>query len=76
MKVSELISQLQAMPQDMRVIVEGYEGGYDDIALPLLWIPVAIGKTSSYCGAHGDPGPPSFGETYPIEQCVLLSSGR
>jgi hypothetical protein len=30
MTVAELIEKLRAMPQDMRVVVDGYEGGFDD----------------------------------------------
>ncbi len=31
MTVKELINKLQSYPTDVRVVVEGYEGGYDDI---------------------------------------------
>ena len=31
MTISELIEQLKKYPSDMRVIIHGYEGGYDDI---------------------------------------------
>ena len=31
MKVSELIERLQTYRQDARVVVQGYENGYDDI---------------------------------------------
>jgi len=31
MRVRELIEALQKVPQDARVLVRGYEGGYDDI---------------------------------------------
>jgi hypothetical protein len=30
MTVSELIEQLKNMPQDMMVVIDGYEGGYDN----------------------------------------------
>ena len=33
MTVSELIMQLQACPSNARVVVPGYEGGYDDVTL-------------------------------------------
>lgn len=33
MTVKELIDQLKMMPEDMMVVVPGYEGGYDNIAL-------------------------------------------
>lgn len=31
MTVSELIEKLKECPENMRVVVEGYEGGFDDI---------------------------------------------
>ena len=31
MKISELIEQLKNYPQDLQVVVSGYEGGYDDV---------------------------------------------
>ena len=31
MTISELIEQLKKYPSDTRVIIPGYEGGYDDI---------------------------------------------
>ena len=30
MTVGELIEKLRAYPEDMRVVVDGYEGGYSD----------------------------------------------
>jgi hypothetical protein len=32
MKVAELIERLRACRQDARVVVQGYENGYDDIS--------------------------------------------
>jgi hypothetical protein len=34
MNVQQLIEELQKHPPEMRVIVNGYEGGYDDLASP------------------------------------------
>ena len=34
MTVRELIARLRKMPQDARVIVNGYEDGYEDIGAP------------------------------------------
>jgi hypothetical protein len=31
MNVDQLIKRLQMYPQDLRVVIRGYEGGYDDI---------------------------------------------
>lgn len=33
MTVAELIAKLQEMPQDARVVVDGYEGGLDDASI-------------------------------------------
>ena len=32
MTVAELIAKLQEMPQDARVVVDGYEGGLEDVS--------------------------------------------
>ncbi len=32
MKIKALIEKLQSYPADMEVLVDGYEGGYDDIS--------------------------------------------
>ncbi len=32
MTIKELINQLSDLPGDSRVLVQGYEGGYDDIS--------------------------------------------
>ena len=31
MNIKELIAKLQTLPGDMRILVQGYEDGYDDI---------------------------------------------
>ena len=36
MTVAELIRILQTHPQDMRVVVDGYEEGYDDLEQDLI----------------------------------------
>ena len=52
MTVGELIAKLQAMPQDARVVVDGYEGGVDDAADPEL-VEVAVNVNSStWLGDH------------------------
>lgn len=33
MIIEELIQQLQRYPKNSRVIVQGYEGGYDDVTI-------------------------------------------
>lgn len=32
MTVAELIAKLQELPQDARVVIDGYEGGVEDVA--------------------------------------------
>lgn len=34
MTVADLIERLKAFPADMPVVTDGYEGGYDDVAIP------------------------------------------
>jgi hypothetical protein len=52
MTVGELIEKLQAMPQDARVVVDGYEGGVDDAADPAL-VTIALNvNASTWMGKH------------------------
>jgi hypothetical protein len=52
MKVSELIEILKQQPPDMRVIVDGYEGGYSDVR-NIRQTPIKLNvHTSWYYGPH------------------------
>jgi len=56
MTVAELIQQLQRHPRDLRVVVDGYEDGYDDLSpnqLQTVKITLNTG-TRDYVGTHGD----------------------
>ena len=56
MTVAELIQLLQRHPQDMRVVIDGYEEGYDDLTpeqLQMVKISLNTG-TREYVGTHGD----------------------
>ena len=56
MTVEELIQLLQSHPRDMRVVVDGYEDGYDDLSpeqLRTVKITLNTG-TREYVGTHGD----------------------
>ena len=56
MTVAKLIQLLQRHPQDMRVVVDGYEDGYDDLSpeqLQTVKITLNTG-TREYVGTHGD----------------------
>ena len=39
MKIADLIRILQTYPQDLRVVVDGYEDGYDDLVEDLHTCP-------------------------------------
>jgi hypothetical protein len=58
MTVAELIDKLRAMPQDMRVVVDGCEGDYDDPIVHPGWavIDESEGKYPWYLwvGRHRD----------------------
>ena len=57
MTVSELIELLQAYPTNLRVVVNGYEEGYDDLSpeqISVAKISLNTG-THHWEGQHGDP---------------------
>ena len=61
MTVGQLVRVLESYPQDMRVVVDGYEGGYDDLSLgqvSLVRIALNTGK-HEWEGKHGDPDGPT-----------------
>ncbi len=68
MTVKELIQILESYPQDLRVAVSGYEGGFDDIApgrISVVKIQLDVG-TEDWEGQHEKPdllrkGAPSTG---------------
>ena len=56
MTVGELIELLEAHPPGLRVVVNGYEGGYDDIT-PDLILPLRLAldiHDREYMGDHED----------------------
>ena len=57
MNVQELIEILGEYPQEMRVVVQGYEDGYDDLTSDQILkhkITLNTGR-HSWEGVHGDP---------------------
>ena len=55
MTVRELINLLAAYPDDLRVVVNGYEDGFDDLSwdkLKIVEIALNVG-TEDYVGEHG-----------------------
>lgn len=53
MTVGGLIEKLKAMPQDMRVVVDGYEGDYDEPAVGETWVHLDI-PGGEYGGCYKD----------------------
>ena len=59
MTVAELVQLLVNYPPDLRVVVNGYEEGYDDLSpeqMSLVKIALNTGRRD-WEGRHGDPGP-------------------
>ena len=57
MTIGELIQILESYPLDMRVVVDGYEEGYDDLSpeqISVMRILLNTG-TEAWQGRHGDP---------------------
>ena len=56
MTVAELIRILQTHPQDMRVVVDGYEEGYDDLEQDLISVTEIRLDVGNKCweGRHRD----------------------
>lgn len=67
--VSELILTLQAYPPDARVVVLGYEEGYDDITL-IKEIAVESMDSPMWCKGQYDDADPARAEQ--AERVVLL----
>jgi hypothetical protein len=54
MNVKELQELLNKYPPDMRVIVEGYEDGYDDISIVREQAIIPNANEEYYYGAHAE----------------------
>lgn len=72
MTVSELISALQAYPPDARVVVLGYESGYDDITKVKDIAIVPEEKPVWYKGRYDDAPPEAAAQA----ERVVLVYGR
>ena len=76
MTVGQLVQVLQSYPQDIRVVVNGYEEGYDDLSpeqISSVKIALNTGK-HPWKGRHGDPHDPAEGtpdDTRVVEALVL-----
>ena len=69
MTVSELITSLQKYPSDARVVVLGYEEGYDDISL-IKQIAIEPMENPMWCKGRYDDAPPEQAAT--AGKAVLL----
>ena len=56
MKIADLIRILQTYPQDLRVVVDGYEDGYDDLEEALMRVrEIRLGVGRNWWeGRHSD----------------------
>lgn len=77
--VADLIKKLQTLPQDLPVVLEGYEGGYNH-ELSFEQIEVALYVHSEdYLGNHEQPAyftHEQKAQVYPIEQAVCIKGVR
>lgn len=71
MTVSELLAQLQILPQDALVVTEGYEEGYDSIKSVSEITLVEAEKKEWYLGKYEKPYP----QTGKGFKAVLLYAG-
>lgn len=69
MTVNELIAALQNYPPDTRVIVLGYENGYDDITMVKQIAIMPEEKPAWYKGIY-DEAPPEKADQ--VERAVLV----
>lgn len=72
MTVSELVAALQGHPSDVRVVVPGYENGYDDITLVKEIAIVPTENAAWYDGRYSEADPSCAGQT----ETAILVYGR
>ena len=76
MTIGELIRLLESYPPDMRVVVNGYEEGYDDLSPEQISVAKILLNTGVHAweGRHGDPrdvAEPSPSHVRPVDALVL-----
>ncbi len=72
MTVNDLMTALQTYPPETRVVVLGYESGYDDIT-KVKEIAIVPEETPMWCKGRYDDAPP---ETAAQAEQVVLLYGR
>lgn len=72
MTVTELIAKLRELPQDARVVIDGYEGGVEDVAVVTM-VPILVNVRDiadtmegnhELCEGFDDKGPASETAVY------------
>ncbi len=75
MTVEQLIELLATYPPELRVVVNGYEEGFDDVAperVSVTRIALDVGK-NPWAGRHDTPGPGAAGERpAPVVDALVL----
>lgn len=68
-----MIDLLKKYPEDMRVVVDGYEQGYDDLSPEQISvIPIALNTgVHEWEGKHGDP---AHHPTAPQEAATIIEA--
>jgi hypothetical protein len=69
MTVGEVIAALQVHPLDARVVVPGYENGYDDVILVKAIAIVPTENAEWYDGRYSEADPSCAGQA---EQAILV----
>ena len=74
MTVRELIKNLERYPSDMRAVVNGYEGGYDDLSAPQISV-VSIALNTgveNWEGKHRDIADARAASAQPIQSVEAI----
>jgi hypothetical protein len=77
--VAELIKKLQTLPQNLPVVLEGYEGGYNhELRFEEIEIALYV-HTEDYLGNHEQPDymtAEKQAKTYHLEQALVIRGVR
>jgi len=71
MTAGELIAQLQNLPSDTPVLVEGYETGFDEAESLMLQKVIRYRRAQAWDGEYQSPDRFSVSETAVIEAAVI-----
>jgi hypothetical protein len=77
--VAELIQKLQALSQDLPVVLEGYEGGYNhELRFEQIEIALYV-HAEDYLGNHEQPDfliGEKLAKEYPVKQALCIRAER